>query len=81
MTKQDVEGNFVCQIKVCQMTFLYMGNPKSGSIQQILVPNENVCLTWECRKREFTVLELRKYISEVSGPLQKFHFITDPRYA
>lgn len=38
---------------------IYEKTQKSGSIQQILVPNENVCLTWECRKREFTVVTVR----------------------
>jgi hypothetical protein len=35
---------------------IYGKTQKSGSIQRILVPNENVCLNWSCRKREFTVL-------------------------
>jgi hypothetical protein len=34
---------------------IYGKTLRSGSIHQILVPNENVCLTWACRKRELTV--------------------------
>lgn len=56
MTKQVVKGNFVCQTKsVPDGVLIYVKTQKSGSVQQILVPNENVCLTWACQKREFTV--------------------------
>lgn len=45
----------MCHMEVCQLVILYMESPKNWSIHQILVLNENVCLSWECRKREFTI--------------------------
>jgi hypothetical protein len=40
-------------VPVCLL--IYEKTLRSGSIHQILVPNRNVCLTWACRKRDFTV--------------------------
>jgi hypothetical protein len=46
MTKQGVKGKFCVPDKsVPDGVLIYEETQKSGSIQQILVPNENVCLT------------------------------------
>lgn len=36
---------------------MYEESQISGPVHQILEPNENMYLTWECRKPEFTVNE------------------------
>lgn len=51
--KAVMVGSFVRE-GIDHQVFIDEKTQTSGSTHQILVCNENVCLTWVCRKLEFT---------------------------